>query len=271
MKTVTIEGKKVQLPSSWKELSKENIRFVLQQFCQGTKAVEIKLLLLCRLMAWKPFTSFINKQDDGCFRVNDRAGRVLKIKAESVHNLILLFAFLDTADGYFLSPFKTVKLKGKLYHGVSDRLANLTYGEYQDAENYLRRYNATGTKEDLNKLLATVYRPLFKGKKQVYHEDDCIGRRDLFNAFPKWLALHTVMLFDGSKRVFARTFPDVFASAKTDGDTIKGIPELTAINTLCDYYKVTPDKARSIHLIDVLQHFQDEHTKIESYGKKRSK
>ncbi|WP_353183592.1 hypothetical protein [Parapedobacter lycopersici] len=112
----------------------------------------------------------------------------------------------------------SVRLFFRRYHGPSNRLANISVGEYRRTELYYQLYLKTGDQELLRLLAATLFRPAGKGGVEDIREpvnEIRINRRArLFRWLnPNWL--HAILLYyEGCRGSIIKSHPKIFKPSK---------------------------------------------------------
>lgn len=83
---------------------------------------------------------------------------------------------------FYQQLLPTVKAKGTIFHGPGSALLNTVYGEYLQALTAFIDYSRTGEEEQLDRMIATLYRPAkwFSGLRK-YSDSFTEDRRRKFN------------------------------------------------------------------------------------------
>lgn len=172
-------GKRVEYPSTWEELNRGQLLFIVRQallLMAGEMSVlEFKVRVFYFLTGIKRKRKH-NRKDRYLTReeMERKYGNIV-LAAETVS-----FVF-SGREGELVFDFDCVKnllpkvrSGWRVYHGPGDALLNVTFGEYMVAYDFYRRYMMDKEERDLNALCAVLYRP--KRKRGV--GDDC---REEFN------------------------------------------------------------------------------------------
>ena len=161
-------GKRVSYPSCWEELNREQLLFIIRQglrlIAGETSVLEFKVLVFYHLAGIKRGRKH-NRRDKFLKReeYEQKYGNVV-LAAETVS-----FVFSEM-DGELVFNFDcvtnllpTVRIGRKVFHGPDTALFNITFGEYQVADDYYRKYMESKDESDLNALCAVLYRPARSG------------------------------------------------------------------------------------------------------------
>jgi len=147
------------------------------------------------------------------------------------------------------------------YYGPQEKLFNLIFDEFLEAQIHYGNYRSTGNPESLNKLVATLYRPQRKDyhpKALSYNGD----RRQPFNAalVPyyarkfKRLSMetkHAVMLFfEGCLQFLDINFPHAFGNSESSSPNRYG--PLSLVDALSGEDVTKNEKIRQTMLYDVM-------------------
>lgn len=137
-------------PSSWDELSDEQMRFVFKlQQKKNVSVAEYKLKVFLHLMGLKVLTR-AEKKDDGSFVYHFcRKGirpllrrEDLNMEAWEVDYWIKTYlSFLDSPNTLTKLPFDSYKRWGKRFKAPSMLMLDVTYEQYSNAQNYLTAYS----------------------------------------------------------------------------------------------------------------------------------
>lgn len=161
MNTVEIyeTGRKAEIPSSWDEMSPEQVRFVFKAFdrCvrEGRSPLEFNIRVLYHLLGMRPkLKTMLN---------NSNPDRM----AENIYALcerLLAFLFKDsdkTANLSFDSvrnPMPEIRLGLRRYFGPDDLLRDMTFGDFRRASSALNAFFSSQDESDLDECIAYLYR-----------------------------------------------------------------------------------------------------------------
>lgn len=108
-----------------------------------------------RMLEVSECINFISKNNDSFFEEKSEAGKKIKvIDLSFVKNLI-----------------PKIKIAKQWYYGPADALANTEFGEYVSALNAYLDFSRNGKEEDLNWMIASLYRPECENRKKHHLED----------------------------------------------------------------------------------------------------
>ena len=159
-------GRKVQIPSSWDEMSLGQVRFVFRTYDRcirdGASPLEFNVRVLYHLIG-------IRRSLKESILHRNRPVRAGKV-AENVYRLCeqcLGFMFEEEGEGrqvrlsYYAvaNPLPEVRGRfGRLLSGPADLLQDLTFGEFRHASASLDTFFRSGRMEDLDECIAILYR-----------------------------------------------------------------------------------------------------------------
>lgn len=183
-------GKRVEYPSSWEEMSREQLLYVFRQGARliagEVSVAEFKVLVFYHLTGIKRKRRH-NRRDRYLTEADfQRKYGNVALAAETVGFVFteeegrLVFNFDRVTN-----PLPTVRVGRKVMHGPDTALFNVTFGEYQVADDYFRRYMESREEGDLNALCAVLYRPGRRGKvsgdaREEFDPHACLRRAGMF-------------------------------------------------------------------------------------------
>ena len=152
------------------------------------------------------------------------------------------------------------------YYGPADKLFNITLAEYIKAEVFYTNYLKNNDEEQLNKLIAVLYRKrkLFISKKSETYRGDL--RRKFndhlvslhakkLNKLPAEVKTAIAIYYEGCRAFLHKQFPGVFKSSGTGRQSgVDGMLALVDALTGGDVTKT--ENVRSSYLYDVMVHLQ---------------
>jgi hypothetical protein len=165
MKEITVNDITRLVPESFSELSRKEIIWVISQIAKGVDEIELKLLFLKRYFKL-PISRLIGLQQ----KINREKDLVQKMIYNDDLNeynsrLFLLSEqvnFLVNDRRFSFNPvpvYRTLKRFFMPLIGPADDLKNLTIWEFALAERAMLNYTETQNEEELNRLIAILYRP----------------------------------------------------------------------------------------------------------------
>ncbi len=190
-----------KIPSKWNELTSEQFRYFLRIHRTCSTVPELLHKMIVRFLGSLPasFPGINNAQ--------------MEDLSESIKFLI------EDTDLYKqLVP--TLKIGGKSYSGPSDGLTNLLFWEYLKAQEHLLRYSRTKKVDDLNKFVASIYRPNAQKAKDPYtwngdyrepfNENMVSENAVKFNTVPMNIKEGIVIFWKGCNKLLSKRFPEAF-------------------------------------------------------------
>lgn len=213
MKTVSIEiegfSTDIQVKDSWNELSAEECFAAAYILFDDITTYERAVKLLLLLGGPKNF-ELISSLDE-----------------EAIHSLIQLTNFFIDTPGPSNNPLKYYKqrhLGFNSFYGPADNLSNVVFSEWILADTYFSRFASNQDENELNKLVAVLYRPFDKNRsksagddREKFNENEVSNRLSQVEKWPKEQRLAVFLFFSGCKALLAQRFPNVFT--KRDGQT----------------------------------------------------
>jgi len=135
MTEVTIGGKAFTLPSEWTELSRDQLLFLSSLYPLKLTPAQFKVRLLMRLLRVSWF--FLNRLDPQDLTTLTNTLEWIFTDVRLTRNSIPRIGFL---------------------HGFSDDMKDCTFGEFTNAQMKVEDYGKSGKEEDLDELVAILYR-----------------------------------------------------------------------------------------------------------------
>lgn len=186
-------------PSSWEELQRGEIGFILKMIVAGKDNTELKVLMLLR------FTGIhIEKEVDGMFRCyaygkSGSSRRHFYLMPWQVESLSHAFDWVDRFEDY------SVRLDSICGNQPVDHsLHGLPFGHYLKAESYYQGFLRTKNYELLGYLGQILYR-----KKD--------GTMDGNMVMQPWEQLHCFLWFGRVKQEMAMHFPNFYKPCRNSG------------------------------------------------------
>lgn len=192
-------GRRLQLPSSWDEMTPEQVRFAFRTYgdCveKGGSPLEFNLKVLRHLLGLR-FTAgtmlserladgAATRLDENLATLCDRClGFLLDVDPETRQCRL---AFDSTAN-----PLPTVRSGLFTLYGPSELLQDLTFGEFRHAAVAMQSFFHSGRQSDLDECLVFLYRrgarrPNRAGRRVVPVDSSTIGREiRLVSALKPW-------------------------------------------------------------------------------------
>lgn len=275
MHALTINNINYQFPSKWDELNKSQLFDVIDLLLSGLSEREFKLKSFLKLLNLKVAIR----------KPSIRAGELLHLlKAKKNKPFFLsdqqLYELTKGLD-FFTKEVKTelgisvitpnseltknlvpfFSHRFRKYYGPSDRLFNLKFDEYIVAETNLSNYLKSQSEKDLNKLVATLYRPeepeynpgnfTYRGDRREPFNDHLINARALkFRKLSPVIKISVLLFYQGCQKFITLQFPNVFNSPKKSSKNNLGFLGLVDALTEGDVTKT--EMVRQSYLYDVM-------------------
>jgi len=276
MNKAKINNIEILFPAAWDNFNKKQLLFFVELYLQDISTIEIKTRLLLFLLNIK-FKSkqSISKYGEELFHVKQKdAGELLISDRE--------FSFLSTGLDFLFRKQKGTeyvcseltqnlipefKINSIWFYGPEQKLYNLVWDEYMQADSYFTAFNNSKDEKDLDKLIASLYRI---EKKDYDPEDENFDgdKREKFNSYliEKRAALLSkldrkikyaiYLYYCGCKNYLKKTFDLVFNSSGSESSgSDRGY--LTLNDSLSKEYADSPEKVRSYLLYDVMERLQN--------------
>ncbi|MGJ1407449.1 hypothetical protein [Sphingobacterium siyangense] len=198
MNTIEIPEKNIviEIPDSWDECSPEQVYFLLEK---AFKVISGKMSIgMFRIIAFQHFTGL---KFGISYRVKQRLGLNQKVNSEiaRISKIYCDWIFEEDDDQYHLTFDSVINYfpKIKRCYGPADLLADLTFGEFQQALVLMNEYtegqeSGSPTDQPLYEFIKLLYRPKIKGQRVAL-----TGYRDKsnFKLVPDWKLKATLMWF----------------------------------------------------------------------------
>ena len=140
MNQVQIDDIHRSLPSTWNELTREQLLYVSSLFTSKLPLTEFRVKTLFEFLPVKRNT-------------------LKRIAPEDVYALCESLDFLNKEITLTRNLLPVIKTGLKKYYGPADAMVYCTFGEFTLACSALDEYQKTGEEKHLDQLVATLYRP----------------------------------------------------------------------------------------------------------------
>lgn len=283
MHNITIDSDNYSLKSKWSELTTDEVIGLANIYMSGNDYSRLKIVCCLYLLGLKlKYADPVLLDGKLLYYVKHSRKRVYLLSLEQMQCLITsvewLFYNEHTPEGKKISinprltfnPVKKIKLCFTSLVGPDDFLGNITFTEFIHAETFLYRYNTTGDRSWLSKFMATLWRPIRKGKV-VNFDQELIERWSWRTEKVKPdIALAIMWFYQGCKFYLSKKFPRVFmgSTGKTT-DPFDSFMDLTSTLAGADATKM--DAVRSANLYDTLKALEQMLTVQDDYAKQISK
>lgn len=282
MNELTIDGIKMDYPSSWNELSLQQLREFAHLITQGYNLTELRTVFLFKLLriqrtAKQPFQFLIQvKRGRKKFAISDDDFSMLVSSLD--------FIFSKKHDQPFVNSRLTKNhfpKVGKLC-GPSDACYNICFLEWHTAELEFARYNRLLEEKYLDRLIATLYRPAsgistkdveYNGDlRQPFNDhliDDIAQETAKLPAITKYIIY---LFYQGCRIGFIERFDRVFSKGDSETSTKDKTPLFLQMTDELNLKDVTKNKEiHSTNIMEVLTRLQREKIKAEEMEEQMKK
>jgi hypothetical protein len=140
MNQVQIDNIQRSLPSTWNELTREQLLFISRLFASKFTLVDFRVKALFEFLSVKRKT-------------------LKRIAPDDAYTLCESLHFLTKEVTLTRNLLPVIKSGLKKYYGPADAMVYCTFGEFTLACSALNEYQKTGEEEYLDQLVAILYRP----------------------------------------------------------------------------------------------------------------
>jgi len=163
MNQVQIDNINRSLPSTWNELTREQLFYVSGLFASKLPLIEFRVKALFEFISVKRKT-------------------LKRIAPEDAYVLCESLDFLNKEVTLTRNLLPVIKSGFKIYYGPADAMVYCTFGEFTLACSALDDYQKTGEEKHLDQLVAILYRPhKFFWSMQKYFTDNQDPRAKFMN------------------------------------------------------------------------------------------
>jgi len=272
MYTLKINNEIIQIPSSWNELTAEQLLTSISLSDKNLSLGEYTSRLLLDITELIPIIKKEKIAGGGYlfYFKYDRKKYLIDARDFSAISNKLSFLFYRENDNFYfnynltrnLLPVIRISAFKKLY-GPSDTLTNLLFEEFIHTETYLNRFETTrGEPKYLDKLIAVLYRPKarhlnidsnnFKGDIREPFNDHVTQKIARLVARMKDDYKKAILLFyNGCRRFITSKFPNTFSETSSGSDDIF-MSFMKLVNALSESDVTKKEQVRKSYLYDVL-------------------
>jgi hypothetical protein len=293
---ITINNDLYYCPSSWNELSRNqllDICYLAQQNCTPN---EFKTKLLLSVLGLKTL-QVQERTLDGelCFFFRIGRKTIYILSAIDIACLIDRFDFLfvskKDADGNIQFQFNSrltknlitsFKLNGQEFFGPADSLTNILFHEYIFAETYLVEYSKTQIDKYLDMLIAVLWREQdpkynpedisFNGdRRKPFNDFQVEARAKAISKLDKATKQAILFFYDGCRNYLRVKFKEVFEGAGSGEniDAFSGFMKLVTALTNNDITK--NEHVRKSYMYEVMISLQEMKTQADAMQKQMEK
>ena len=279
MHCLTINNIPYSVPSSWNELTKNQLLSMVDMYNKQYNLMELSVKLLLIITGLK--VVFINKYPATGYGITIevyqfRHGRhsfIIELNDIVFAASKLQFMFrIEEKDGQtvyslnsklsknLLPQIRFGRIFKRTWHGPADSISNISFSEFIHAETAYDKLLSTSREQYLNRLVAILYRPA--GDDNINSPDFRGDVRRKFNDFlieksakkaasmSKNFKTAVLIYYIGCRYAITRIFPEVFKGSASDIDTFKSYMNL--VETLSNYDITKKEEIRGAYLYDVL-------------------
>lgn len=221
MRNLTIDKYSFEVPSTWNELTYNQLRVVFMASYINASEEYVKLQLL--------------RECTGVTRLDEK--RIVRelmylypfrykyhriwLAAVDIAHATSAFNFLFDEKNRFVpgltvQPMPSIKFKKTTLYGPGNSFENLIVAEWIGAETLMAKYAETANTEFLFRVLATLWRPLGKDKKRIALTDDSEEYYTVFEKIEPWKLQAMVHWYDSCSIAIANHFPSIFPKKETN-------------------------------------------------------
>ncbi len=194
MKKVYIGTKPIIIPSSWNQLSKEDLLFISELFNKKYIKEEIVVMLLA-YFAKMPMQ------------------KIIELKPAYFIEMEHQFDFLFQNIKLTKQLLPIIKVGFKKYAGPSAGLTNMTYEQFIIfSETYFAQYTKTQNENFLNLFVASLYVP----KNKNFESDDITKNAKKISKLSNAHKTAILLFYQGNRNYIASKFPKLFSKSQKE-------------------------------------------------------
>ena len=185
-------------------------------------------------------------------RLTQKGRAFLGLYPDEIQELCQHTNFLFQENQRTVNPLPKFRRWCRVYHGPSDRLANITAGEFHFADLFFQEWMDTESENALNNLVAVLYRPKGKGDLHDPNSDFFSGdiripfNQNSIEARAKRLAgisrakkLAIAHFYEGCRNGIIEAYPEIFKkNGKRSGSSEGWIPVFRALSKDIHYERI---------------------------------
>jgi len=236
-------GKKTierNVASNWNELSLKQLLYVAPRIILQKESDDLK-----KELVWY----FINIKDKHLMLMN----------RSQLEGLFPAVEWLFKDVNLTINLIPVLNLKTRKYFGPSDELKNISAAEFAFSDKFMNEFLKKRDEAQLNLLIATLYRPQFKGVKkdspyykgdirEPFNENTIDQRADLFSNLSLNYRLAILAFYLGCRSNISKQFPDIFNAQKKSKNKKTG--------WLGFFYELSGDKLGNYHAVANMNLFE---------------
>jgi hypothetical protein len=266
MTEIKVNGHTTTIPANWNELTKQQLVRIAGLMGDRMPEYDFKLKAFFILTGWKITRThvFIGKK---------KANIAVWQFVELVKNVEFLLTEHEKKEEKVIfiqsklhkNCISAIRRRLRNYYGPSDRLFNLTFGEYIVADNYYSKFVESRDGEFLDKLTATLYRrkdpeycpesSLYRGDiREPFNSHTVEARAKKFKTLDADLKNAVMLFFQGCKHHISTVFSEIFTST---GGTPSRFGAMSLVDALTNGDVTKSETVRNQYLWDVLVHLDN--------------
>jgi hypothetical protein len=152
----------ITLPDDWNRLSRRQLLYLAWLFNRSVDVHAFKVLALNKLSGLKVLNRYYIDDDNRYQFLVKHKRRKFYVSAALYHEMLKAVAFVMKESKLTKQLIKSFWF-GIRFHGPDDSCYNITYNELIHAELAWTNFKNSGDVNELNKLVAVLYRPCRKG------------------------------------------------------------------------------------------------------------
>jgi hypothetical protein len=169
-------------PRSWNDLTRDQILFICNLFTKGKEENNFLAHVAMKVFDLK-LLKVLQARGEKYFLFLHGRSRII-LSPEQIASLGRKLSWLKEPSDLTRQKLPEIRIGFRKYYGPEDKLFNLTFAEYQTAENYYLAYNKLRDDQYLDMLVATLYRPQVKNFRKIRNTPAFKGdRREDFNDY----------------------------------------------------------------------------------------
>lgn len=227
---------KLNIPTSWNQLSKKQLAFVCKMFILQADhdTIRIRLFLFLSGLKQIPFRTILKRaggkgEIPHVFRLGKKQ---FVISADQMRSCLKWIDFLFTTNTLTENKFPVIRIFLKRLYGPSANCYNITFREFIHASKHCFHFAKHRDSQSLNKLCAVLYR---KRNANSNRPDD---KRAPFDEYlyakqskkwmfvPLWLRTAIFIFFNAANDALMQKFPNVFPKTTSSSEPKNPVPGL---------------------------------------------
>lgn len=267
---LSINADKFHLPSSWNELTPDQLLRVAQLMQANRTPGDYKLKVLLKITG---LTVVEQKEvmvdGEAHFYLQNRNKKVYLISIEALREITDAIDFmfevekLSDPPTYILSSRLTRNIIGDIptssgnWTGPADHLTNLITEEYIRAEVSYYRFHETGKTEFADALLATLWRPYAENPSSIDNrepfDDGMVNKRmRQVSEIPAIYRNAVLLFYAGCRRALASKFRNSSSGSQSKSDKDIFLQFMRMVNGLADNDVTKHEQVRRAPLLDTM-------------------